>query len=152
MYVYIGAVSSGVCPVDSAAMHLRAGTQFTCFTGTKVQILTQLRLGPQPLHAAWRMLTCAHACSRMLTHAHVCLCCRLDHAQLDECWRMLTYADVCWRMLTYADVCWRMLMFSTWPRAAWRGSGAVSAAPLRRGGVREHIHTHTLRYSVYSLY
>jgi nicotinamidase-related amidase len=59
------------------------GTQFTCFTGTKVQILTHL--------ASTREGSKWSASKRMLTYADVCR-------------RTLTYADVCC-MLRYADVC-----------------------------------------------
>ena len=62
-----------------------AGTQFTCFTSTKVQILTP-KLIYQPF--IWRTYTYP-------TDLH--------SRYLDVCRRMLTY--VCWRILTYADVC-----------------------------------------------
>ena len=50
----------------------KTGTQFTCFTRTKVHILTQKTLVSQ---------TAAGVCWRMLAYAGVC-------------WRMLAYADV----------------------------------------------------------
>ena len=75
----------------------KTGTQFTCFTRTKVHILPQKALVSQTAAAVcWRILTYAGVFWRILTYA-------------DVCWRILTYADVCWhvcwRILTYADVC-----------------------------------------------
>jgi hypothetical protein len=59
------------------------GTQCTCFTGTKVRILTQQALNGGMAGRG------ANSRRRMLAYA-------------DVCWRTITYADVCWRMLTYA--------------------------------------------------
>jgi hypothetical protein len=61
----------------------------TCFTGTKVQIMTQ-----QERRCNRRM-----QCFRFLETV----------AYADVCSRMLTYAHVCSRMLTYAHVCSRMM-------------------------------------------
>jgi hypothetical protein len=86
--------------------------QVTCFTGTKVQILTLEKLGLAACADAsstptdtelqeWNVTnqtgTYADVCWRVLTYAGVC-------------WRMLAYAGVCWRVLAYAGVCWRMLV------------------------------------------
>ena len=66
-----------------AALDTRAsGTQFACFTGTKVQTLMRQR---------WRRL------KRLQGLQGLKLPCA------DVCCRMLSYADVCRRMLTYAD-------------------------------------------------
>ncbi len=87
--------------------------QFTCFTSTKVQLLTPSALQEQCQHTytggCSRMRTYAHVCSRMLTYAHVCSS-MLTYAHV--CSRMLTYAHVCARMLTYAHVCSRMLTYA----------------------------------------
>ena len=51
----------------------RTGARFTCFTSTKVQMLTRSACAAAAL--AHSMLTYAHVCSRMLrmlTYAHVC--------------------------------------------------------------------------------
>ncbi len=83
------------CDAQNEGAGCLSGTQFTCFTSTKVQIMTPEEWIWEPrwccaVGDCSRMLTYAHACSRMLT-SHVCS-------------RMLTYAHVCW-MLTNADVC-----------------------------------------------
>jgi hypothetical protein len=109
IYAHIYAHILNICWYTQKKGQPQVLVHFTCFTSTKVQILTWMEAGhPQVLchcgDVCWRMLTyadvCWHAdvCWRMLTYADVCW-----HA--DVCWRVLTYADVCWRMLTYADVC-----------------------------------------------
>ena len=92
----------GEVPCSLAALHISIGAQFTCFTSTKVQILTRsrcrlhvmLHVGSICLH------TSAHVCSRMLTYAHVCS-------------RMLAGCMTCSKsarfFVTYAHVCSRML-------------------------------------------
>jgi hypothetical protein len=97
-----GAVSS-----MNTSGNVESGSRFTCFTRTKVQILTQLLRGIREhfFQGAGRRRyrgRSVQVCSRMLTYAHVCS-------------RMLTYAgrrryrgrgvQVLSRMLTYADVC-----------------------------------------------
>jgi hypothetical protein len=125
------------------------GTQFTCFTGTNVQMLTPTSAASGSeggCNQNWRMLMYADVCWRMLTYA-------------DVCWRMLTYADVCWRMLTYAgirswrrqhvytqnmltyaDVCWRMLADVCWRMLtyagirSWRRQHVYNQQSAVRGG------------------
>ncbi len=84
-YAYVSA-HTGVVGVAAACMtaahvtltdlpeHVRIlGTQFTCFTGAKVQILTQKALLEANLVTNRRMLAYADECRlRMLTYADVC--------------------------------------------------------------------------------
>ncbi len=119
------------------ATHLyNAGTQFTCFTSAKVQILTGLCNSAPYLHLFWSapfqlcvatflLYRYPDVSWRILTYPHVCF-------SSTECWALLSSGsviinkiqlktkahsddspsstDVCWRMLTNADVCWRMLV------------------------------------------
>jgi hypothetical protein len=102
------------------------GTQFTCFTGAKVQMLTW---GAACQVFSTSMLTYAVVCWRMPTYADVCWA----DEYADVCWLMLTYADVCWQVFSTrsvrlslmadpmteiwlrclsADVCWRMMTYA----------------------------------------
>ena len=121
------------CRVLSSAERARggaraaSGAQFTCFTGTKVQILTQnvLRVPLQrhtQRHTAGKrkggvrtvgcwarhtgpagMLTYAHVCSRMLTFAHVC---SRMLARMAGCWALHTGpTGMLLQQMWSADVC-----------------------------------------------
>ena len=67
----------------------RAGSEFTCFTGTKVQILTQVEQDVR--------LVLALGEKGLLT--------RVGQARDSAQETLGELADVCWRMLAYADVC-----------------------------------------------
>ncbi len=83
IYVSVHTGVVGVAAACMAAAHVTLtdlpehikilGTQFTCFTGTKVQILTQKALLEANLVMNRRMLTYADVYQlRMLTYADVC--------------------------------------------------------------------------------
>jgi hypothetical protein len=93
------------------------GTQFPCFTGTKVQILMRRRTTRSATHFP---PSCSARCSLYLLHWYKST--NTDAERAASCaWgpgmrvlglRMLTDVCVCWHMLTYADVLarsgWRM--------------------------------------------
>ncbi len=106
------------------------GTQFACFTSTKVQLLTQKAIHPRFLFScadvydirplfrvSWRNTTkrSKRACGRrrndpnehaVVSPVHVDLLAKNRTTLLLINCRVLTYADVCWRILTYTDECW----------------------------------------------
>jgi hypothetical protein len=100
----------------------RAGTQFTCFTGTQVQILTQKALPVQGRleemeervdnlaspRAGTKGAVSAEEVARMVKTAVDDAFLRSERVREEELktWReQVTYAGIFCRSLTYADVC-----------------------------------------------
>ncbi len=82
----------------------RAGTQFTCFTSTPVQILAALSMGWTPLFRAGTQFTCFASTPVQVLTAEGCYFSEVCIAAV-EARRGAREQRVCWRMLTCADVC-----------------------------------------------
>ncbi len=82
--------------VDATRLY-NAGTQFTCFTSTKVQILTRLCNSAPYLHLFWS------------APFQLCVATFLLYRYPDVSSRILTYPQVSSRVLTYPHVSSRVL-------------------------------------------